>query len=144
MRQGFDRTITQKQDYMTDRRRHIFAMTGLAVIYMIGSLVLSVNSAHAATVFLVCDGNFKTIKGVSDSRAGTKGAHASIGSSYYNGNRVVGQQALAVAAKLDKNIPTEDEFTGTFYLSIDGSEGVFSRVKLQPFERDDRLPSLDL
>jgi hypothetical protein len=49
-----------------------------------------------------------------------------------------------MAAALDKNIPIEDEFTGTFYLSIDGSGGVFDRVKLQPFERDVRLPSLDL
>ena len=88
MRQGYDRVIVQTQGYMKNTWSRTCFMAGLMVSFMAGGLALSVGNAHAATVFLVCD--------------------------------------------------------GTFYLSIDGSEGIFSRIKLQPFERDVRLPSLDL
>ncbi|WP_438996757.1 hypothetical protein [Candidatus Puniceispirillum sp.] len=144
MRQVLNRVITQTHDYVTDRWRHICFMAGLAGSFIGFAAALSAGNAHAATVFLVCDGNFKTITGISDSRSRTEGTRASLGSSYYDGTNTMGQEAFTIATALDKKIPFEDEFKGAFYLSIDGSNGVFSRVKLQPFERDVRLPSLDL
>jgi len=144
MRQGFDRAITQAQGSVSDRCHHRYFTAGLLTSFMLGGLVLLAGNAQAATVFLVCDGNFKTVTGVSDPYSRNKGTHANVGSSYYDGNNSIAQEVFTMAAMLDKNIPIEDEFTGTFYLSIDGSGGVFDRVKLQPFERDVRLPSLDL
>lgn len=144
MRQGYDRVIVQTQGYMKDTLSRTCFMAGLMVCFMAGGLALSAGNASAATVFLVCDGNFKTITGVSDPHSRSKGAHASAGTSYYDGSSDMSQEAFTIAAALNKNIPVEDEFNGTFYLSIDGSEGIFSRIKLQPFERDVRLPSLDL
>jgi len=144
MRQGFDRAIAQVQGCVTDRWHHRYFTAGLLTSFMLGGLAVLAGNAHAATVFLVCDGNFKTITGVTDPRAQNKGTHASIGSGYYDGNNTMTQEAFTIAAALDKNIPVEDEFAGTFYLSIEGSRGVFNRVKLQPFERDVRLPSIDL
>ena len=144
MRQGYDRKIAQTQGFVKDTWSRTCFMAGLVASFMAGGLVLSAGNAHAATVFLVCDGNFKTITGISDSQSSSKGAHANAGVSYYDGSSDIAQETLTIAAALDKKIPVEDEFDGTFYLSIDGSQGVFSRIKLQPFERDVRLPSLDL
>jgi hypothetical protein len=148
MKQSFNRAIVQTQGYVKDKLNRTCFMAGLATSIMATGLVLPVIDAHAATVFLVCDGSFKTITGVSGPRSRTEGtsanASASIGAGYYDGNNNIAQEAFTIATALNKSIPVEDEFTGTFYLSIDGSGGVFSRIKLQPFERDVRLPSLDL
>lgn len=144
MRQGFDRAITQAQGTVSDRCHHRYFTAGLLTSFMLGGLVMLTGNAQAATVFLVCDGNFKTATGVSDPYSRNKGTHANVDSSYYGGNNAIAQEVVTMAAMLDKNIPIEGEFTGTFYLSIDGSGGVFDRVKLQPFECDVRLPSLDL
>lgn len=144
MRQGIIRVIAQTQCYVTDIMHRTNFMAGLAASIMACGMALSASNADAATVFLVCDGNFKTIMGVSDSRSRIEGTRANLGSNYYDGANPKGQEGFTIAAALDKKIPVEDEFKGAFYLSIDGSNGVFSRVKLQPFERDERLPSLDL
>lgn len=143
MREGFDRMITQTQAYKSTGKQTCY-MAILMACFMAGGVMLSAATAHAATVFLVCDGNFKTIMGVSGTGVSSSHSHVeAAGASYYD-SRDVTQEAFTIAAALDRNIPIEDEFSGTFYLSIDGSEGVFNRVKLQPFERDVRLPSLDL
>ena len=105
-------------------------MASLMASFMAGGLAFATGNAHAATVFLVCDGNFKTITGVSDPHSRSKGAHASAGTSYYDDSSDMTQETFTIAAALNKNIPIEDEFNGTFYLSIDGSEGIFSRIKL--------------
>ena len=144
MRQGFNWVIAQTQCFMTDTIRRAFFTAGLMLNLIGFGTALSASNAYAATVFLVCDGNFKTITGISDTRTRSEGTRASLGSSYYDGTNTMGQETFTIAAALDKTIPVEDEFKGAFYLSIDGSNGVFSRVKLQPFERDVRLPSLDL
>ncbi|MGB2015916.1 MAG: hypothetical protein ACPHWV_01070 [Candidatus Puniceispirillum sp.] len=144
MKQGLKRVTAQTQDYVTNIWHQRYFMAGLMTSLVLSCMVLLAGNARAATVFLVCDGDFKTITGVTDPRAQNKGTHASIGSGYYDGNNTMTQEAFTIAAALDKNIPIEDEFAGTFYLSIEGSGGVFNRVKLQPFERDVRLPSIDL
>ena len=77
MRQGYDRVIVQTQGYMKDTLSRTCFMAGLMVCFMAGGLALSAGNASAATVFLVCDGNFKTITGVSDPHSRSKGAHAS-------------------------------------------------------------------
>ena len=99
MRQGYDRLIVQTQGYMKNTLSRTCFMAGLMVSFMAGGLSFATGNAHAATVFLVCDGNFKTITGVSDPHSRSKGAHASAGASYYDGSSDMSQEAFRLVPR---------------------------------------------
>lgn len=122
--------------------RKVSRVSFMVLMLGVSGMALSAN-VQAATIFLVCDGVFKTVTGMPENLRRAEAADIGTGAGIYAGGSNVGQETFTIAAALNQEVSVEDEFDGVFYLSIDSSGGVFNRLKLQPFERDIRLPSLE-